>query len=117
MLLTRRQSDLLLPEIDTDPPGALRGLDLSREAVDNRLVDDDRQDSVLKAVSEENVAEARPDESANAQFLQRPHRSFARRAATKIRPGDKDFRLPIRLPVQDEFRILRPIRQIAQRAE
>jgi hypothetical protein len=70
MLLTRRQSDLLLPEIDTDPPGALRGLDLSREAVDNRFVDDDRQDSVLKAVGEENVAEARPDESANTQFLQ-----------------------------------------------
>ena len=70
-----------------------------------------------KAIGEEDVAEARTDHGADAAFLQRPHRAFARGAAAEIRPGDQDLRLAIGLAVEDEFRIFRTVGQIAQRAE
>ena len=117
MPLSRRRGDGLLLEIDADAPRALGVLDLGGEAIDDLLVDDDRQDAVLEAVGEEDVAEARADDGADAHLLQRPHRAFARGAAAEIRAGDEDFRLPVRLAVQDEFRIFRAVRQIAQRAE
>ena len=75
------------------------------------------KDAVLKAVGEENIAEARADDGADAHLLQRPHRAFTGGAAAEIGTGDEDFRLPIRLAVQNEFGVLRTIRQIAQRTE
>ena len=98
-------------------PAPLRQFDLRGEAIDDLLVDDDRQDAVLEAVGEEDIAEARADHGADAHLLQRPHRAFARRAAAEIRSGDQDFRLPVRLAVEDELGIFRTVRQIAQRAE
>src|SRR5260370_31757394 len=61
MRLSGRRNDRLFLEIDADAPRALRDLDLRREAIDNRLVDDDRQYAVLETVGEEDVAEARTD--------------------------------------------------------
>jgi len=101
-----RRNDRLFLEIDGDAPRALRDRDLRGEPIDNRLVDDDRQNSVLEAVGEEDIAEARTYYSANTHLLQRPYRPFARRPATEIRSGNQDFRLPVGLAVQDEFGIL-----------
>src|SRR6202012_3395337 len=81
------------------------------------LVDDDRQDAVLEAVGEEDVAKARADHGADAAFLQRPHRALARGAAAEVRSGDEDLRLAIGFAVEDELGILRTVLQIAQRAE
>src|SRR5580692_13185564 len=111
---SRRRCDRLRLQIDADPPRPLREFDLGGKPVDNLLVDDDGQDAVLKAVGEENIAEARTDDGADARFLQRPYRAFAGRAAAEIRPGDEDLRLPVGLAVQDKGRIFRAIRQIAQ---
>src|ERR1700688_2354140 len=117
VFLARRRDDRLRVEINPDAPGTLGDLDLCGEAVDDFLVDNDRENAVLEAVREKNVAKARADHGADAHLLQRPHRAFTRGAAAEIRSGDEDFRLPVRLSVQDEFRIFRTIRQITQRAK
>jgi hypothetical protein len=91
-------------------PAPRGGLNLRSESIDNLLVDNNRQDTVLKAVGEKNIAEARADDGPHAHLLQRPHRPFAGRAAAEIRTGDEDFRLTIGLAVQDELGILRTIR-------
>src|SRR4051794_12388604 len=107
----------LLLQIDADAPRALRVLDLRGKTIDNLLVDHDGEDSVLEAVGEENVAEAGTDNSADTHFLQRPDRRLPRGAATEVRTRDQDFSPTVRLAVQDEFRILRAVRQIAQRTK
>jgi hypothetical protein len=89
--LAGRRSDRLLLEVDADPAGSLGAFDLRGKAVDDRLVDHNRQDSVLKAVGKENIAEPRADDGADAQLLQRPHRPFAGRAAAEIRTCDRGF--------------------------
>src|SRR5262249_49933634 len=81
------------------------------------LVDNDGQDAILETIGEEDIAKARADNGADTHFLQRPYRALARGAAAEIRPRDQDFRLTIGLAVKDEFRVLRAIRQIAQRAK
>src|SRR5271169_3069015 len=53
MGFSRRRGDGLCFQIDTDTPRALRGLDVSGKPVDDLLVDEDGQDSILKAVGEE----------------------------------------------------------------
>ncbi len=55
---SRGRCNRLCLEIDTDMPGSLGVLDLRGKAIDNFLVDYDREDAVLKAVGEENIAEA-----------------------------------------------------------
>src|SRR5579863_6993771 len=57
----RRRHGLLL-QIDRDAPRPLALLDFHREAIDDLLVDHDREDSVLEAVGEEDVAKARADD-------------------------------------------------------
>jgi len=71
-----RHGDRLRFQIDADPPSSLRGFDLRGEAIDNLLVDDNRENPVLKAVGEEDVAKTRADDGADAYLLQRPHRSL-----------------------------------------
>ena len=115
--LSRRRDDRLLLQVDADAPGPLGLLHLRGKAIDDLLVDDDRQDAVLEAIGKEDVAKARADDGADAHFLQRPDRAFARGAAAEIRTGNENFRLPIGLAVQDEFGIFRTVGQIAQRAE
>src|SRR5450631_518178 len=114
---SRGRGDGLLLQIDADTPCPLRVLDLRRKAVDDLLVDDDGKDSILEAVGEKDIAEARADDGTDPHLLQRPHRPFAGRAATEIRSGDEDFRLTIGLAVQDELGILRTIRSIPERAK
>ena len=58
VFFARWRGDGLPFEIDADPPCALGDLDFRGEAVDDLLVDDDRENSVLEAVGEKNVAEA-----------------------------------------------------------
>src|SRR3954470_23132963 len=89
----------LLLQVDADASGPLRVLDLRGEALDDLLVDDDGKDPVLKAVGEENVAEAGADDGADAHLLQRPDRRFPRGAAAEIRARDQDFGLTVRLAV------------------
>src|ERR1700730_14763546 len=117
MLLARWRSDRLPLEVDTNPSGPLCECDLRGQAIDNLLIDDNRKNSVLKAIGKEDVAETRADDGADAHLLWRPYRPFAGRAAAEIRTSDQDFCLPIGLSVQDEFGIFRTVGQIAQRAE
>src|SRR3954451_19765144 len=51
---SRWRSNRLLLQVDANAPRALRVLDLRGKTIDNLLVDDDGQDSVLEAVGEEN---------------------------------------------------------------
>src|SRR3982074_1500195 len=97
--------------------GPLGALDLRSKSVNDLFVDNDRKNTVLKAIGEKNVAEARTDNGADSHLLQRPNPPFGERAATEIWSGDKNFSLPIRLTVQDECRILRAVRLIAQRTK
>src|SRR5271155_6134846 len=57
MLLARWRGNRLPLKIDADPSCALRELYLRSQALDDLLVDDNRKNSVLKAISEEDVAE------------------------------------------------------------
>src|SRR6267142_315731 len=115
--LSRRRDDRLLLQVDADTPGTLGLLHLGGKAIDNLLVDDNRQDAVLEAIGKEDVAKARTDDGADAHFLQRPDRAFTRRTAAEIRTGNENFRTSIRLTVQDEFRVFRTVGQIAKRTE
>ena len=115
--LSRRRQDRLLLQVDADTPGALGLLYFRGKAIDNRLVDDNRQDAVLEAIGKEDVAKARADDGADAHLLQRPDRAFTRGTTAEIWTGNEDFRLPIRLAVQDEFRVFRTVGQIPKRAE
>src|SRR6202023_1255068 len=62
---SRWRGDRLLFQIDGDAPSALAVFDFHREPVDNFLIDGDRQDAVLKAVGEKDIAKARADNGAN----------------------------------------------------
>src|ERR1700733_11431043 len=117
MHLSRGRCDRLLFQIDADAPCALAVLDFHRERIYDWLVDHDRENSVLEAVGEEDIAKARADDGADSHFLKRPHRAFPRRSAAEVRSRNQDFGVPIGLAVQDELRVLRSIRQIAQRTE
>src|SRR5579862_2088154 len=64
-----RRDDRLFFQIDRNAPRALALLDLHREPIDDLLVDDDGEDSVLEAVGKEDVAKARADDGADAPFL------------------------------------------------
>src|SRR3954453_12521917 len=57
-LFSCRRDNRLRLEIDADSSCALREFDFGGEAIDDRLVNDDRQYAVLKAVGEEDVTEA-----------------------------------------------------------
>src|SRR5665213_1979654 len=96
MPLSRRRGDRLFLEIDADASCALGKSDLRGKPVDNLLVDDNREDSVLKTVGVEDIAEAGADNRADSHFLQRPYRPFSGRTAAEIWTGNKDFCLPIR---------------------
>jgi len=60
VLSARRCSDGLRFEIDADPTRSLGSFDLGRQVINNRLVDHDGQDSVLKAVGKKDVANPEP---------------------------------------------------------
>src|SRR5260221_14062833 len=109
MRLSGRRNNRLRFEVDTDSPGALRDLDLRGETIGNRLVDHDRQNSVLETIGEEDIAKARADHGANAHLLQRPYRAFTCRSAAEIWSRDENFGLPVGLAVQDEFGVLRTV--------
>ena len=53
-----RRRDRLLLEVDANASRPLRDFDFRGEAIDDRLVDNDRQNSVLEAVGEEDFAGA-----------------------------------------------------------
>src|SRR5579862_9903407 len=57
MHLSGRRSDRLLLKIDTNTTCALALLDLHCEAINDLLVDDDGQDTVLETVGKKDVAE------------------------------------------------------------
>src|ERR1700761_8087278 len=95
MHLAARRGDGLFFQIDADLAGALALLDFSGKAVDDLLVDENRQDAILEAIGEEDVAEARADDRAHAALLQRPHGAFTRGAAAEVRSGDEDLGLAI----------------------
>src|ERR1700733_14938241 len=90
MHLSRGRSDRLLFQIDADATRALAVLDFHRERIDDLLVDHDRENSVLEAVGEEDIAEARADDGADSHFLERPHRAFPRRSASEVWAGDEN---------------------------
>src|ERR1700742_640084 len=65
MHLPRRRGDRLLFQIDSDAARALAMLDFHGKRIDDLLVDDDRQNAILKAVGEKDIAKARPDNGAD----------------------------------------------------
>ena len=65
---------------------------------------DHRQDAGLGAVGEEDLAEARRDDAADAEIRQRPHRLLAARSGPEARPGDEDAGAVVGRPVQHEVR-------------
>ncbi len=89
-----------------------------------------RQQPVFAAVIGENVAEARRDHAADAEFVERIDRALARRTATEIAVRDDDAGPVVRLGVEDEFffaavgietqvvkqhlRVLRPARHLVE---
>src|SRR5579863_6681556 len=88
MLLARWRGNGLLFQIDADASCPLAEFDFGGETIDNLLIDHNRENAVLKTIGEENIAKSRPDNGADSHFLQRPHRTLARRAATEIRPSN-----------------------------
>src|SRR5260370_35694491 len=62
----------------------------------------DRQQPVLEAIVEENVAEARRDDGAKAVIPQRVDRVLARRAAAEVLLCDEDTRAALRRLIQNE---------------
>src|SRR5205823_9505787 len=63
--LSRRRQDRLLLQVDADAPGTLGLLHFRSKAIDDRLADDNRQDTVLEAIGKEDVAKARADDGAD----------------------------------------------------
>src|SRR5882724_373682 len=78
---------------------------------------DDRQETVLEAVVEEDVAEARRDHGAEAVIVKRPHRMLARGAAAEVAVADQDFRRAIFGAVEHELRLLAAVVVEAQVVE
>src|SRR5579872_1041821 len=117
MLLARWRGNGLLFQIDADASRPLAEFDFGGETIDNLLIDHNRENAVLKTIGEENIAKSRPDNGADSHFLQRPHRTLARRTATEIRPGNEDLSAPVGFAVEDEIRVFRSVRQITQRAK
>ncbi len=75
--LAGRRSDRLRFEINRDAARPLTCLDLGCEAIDQGLVENDRQNAVLKTVGKEDVAEAGTDDGPNAHFVNGPHGALA----------------------------------------
>src|SRR6478752_8137691 len=107
VVLSGRRENRLRLKIDTDPSCPLCCLDVGRQRIDDFLVDNDGENSILKAVGEEDIAETRTDNGADAHLLQRPDRAFTGRATAEIRPGHEDLGLPVWLAIQNERRVLR----------
>ena len=84
--------DCLFFEIDGDRHvriGRDRGAELSHIGFRQH----GRQQSILDGVLREDIAEGRRDHAADAGFVKRIDRRFARRAAAEIPPGDQDPRV------------------------
>src|SRR5689334_6546141 len=64
MRLAGRRSDRLFLKIDADASCALGNFDFRGKTIDNLLVNDDRQNSILEAVGEEDIAKTRADDRA-----------------------------------------------------
>ncbi len=62
-----------------------------------------RQQPVFGAVSGKDVAKARCDHAADAEFIQRIHRSLSRGAAAEVAVGDDDAGLVIRRGIEHEL--------------
>src|SRR5438105_2293432 len=58
VLLSRWRDNHLRLEVDADASRPLRDLDFCGQTIDNLLVDDNRQNSVLETVGKEDVAKA-----------------------------------------------------------
>src|SRR5690606_15768164 len=84
-----RLAHRLLGQVDAQPV-ARRGVHLGEQAVDGRLVEHDRQQTVLEAVAIEDLGEARRDDRSDAPVGQRPGRVLTARAATEVGPGEQD---------------------------
>src|ERR1700722_9627112 len=68
-----------------------------------------REEAVLRAVIGEYVRERGRDNSAETEIGKRPHRVFARGAATKIPPCYQNARARVTRLVQDKIRVLFPV--------
>ena len=70
----------------------------------------DRQDAVLETVVVKDVGEARGDDATDAEIEQGPRRVLAARPAAEILGADQDLGIAVGRLVQDEIRVLRPVR-------
>src|SRR5882724_1577485 len=77
----------------------------------------DRQETVLEAVVEEDVAEARCDHGAEAVIVKRPHRMLARGATAEVAVADQDARRAVFGAVEHELRLLAAVVVEAQIVE
>jgi len=82
------------------PPHQFRGI---------ILLQAHREEAVLRAVIGEYVRERGRDNSAEAKIRKRPHRVFARGAATKILPCHQYARARVTRFVQNKIRVLFPV--------
>ena len=102
--------DGLRREVDDQPEAGERS-DVVEEAVDLARRKHDRQEPVLEAVVEEDVAERRRDHRAEAVVHQRPRRMLARGAAAEVLAREQDRRAPVARLVQHEVGVERALRR------
>src|SRR5690606_19835334 len=112
----RREYDMLHLKVDLDRC-ELRPFDFVAQSFAYRLGQADQQQPVLACIARKNVAEARRDDTADAEAGERPHRVLARRAATEIAVGDQYLRLAATGAVEDELCALAAVGAEAQLLE
>src|SRR5688572_7380964 len=95
-------------EIDPQLKTGERG-GVVEELVDLVLAKHYRQQAVLEAVGEKDVAERRRDHAAEADVHQRPRRVLARRAAAEVLAREQDGRALVARLVEHELRVFAPL--------
>lgn len=92
-------------EVDAELPGA----GLGRERVDVGLRERDREQAVLEAAVEEDVAEARRDDAADPEAAYGPYGGLARAAAREVRAREQDRRVAIGILVERAVGVQRSV--------
>lgn len=77
------------------------------------VADSDGQNAVLEAIVVEDIGETWGDDHAETVILQRPWSVLATRSATEVPPRQQHTRVAILGQIENKFRIIRPVVQVA----